>query len=35
MDWSAVGMNASEDAGIDITSDVKRNDEDVTKGNTY
>lgn len=34
-DWSAIGLSVAEDAGIDVSADVKRNREDVDKGNTY
>lgn len=34
-DWSAIGLNAAEDAGIDISEDLKRNDKDVKENNKY
>ena len=34
-DWSAIGLNVAEDAGIDVSSDIKRNKEAVEKGETY
>jgi 3-hydroxyisobutyrate dehydrogenase-like beta-hydroxyacid dehydrogenase len=34
-DWSAIGLSVAEDAGIDVRVDVKRNREQVDKGETY
>jgi 3-hydroxyisobutyrate dehydrogenase-like beta-hydroxyacid dehydrogenase len=34
-DWSAIGISAAEDAGIDVTKDVQRNKEAIEKGETY
>lgn len=34
-DWSAIGLNAAEDAGIDVSADVGRNRRDVESGNKY
>lgn len=31
LDWSAIGLNIAEDAGIDISSDLKRNLDLVAK----
>jgi len=35
LDWSAIGMDIAEDAGIDVTKDVARNKKDVLEGDTY
>ena len=35
LDWSAIGMDIAEDAGIDVSKDVARNKKDVQEGNTY
>jgi len=35
MDWSAVGLNIAEDAGLDVTKDLVRNKEAVDKNITY
>ena len=35
LDWSAIGMDIAEDAGIDVSKDVARNKDDVAKGNKY
>jgi len=35
LDWSAIGMDISEDAGIDVSKDLARNKKDVLEGNTY
>ena len=35
LDWSAIGMDIAEDAGIDVSKDVARNKKDVKEGNTY
>lgn len=34
-DWSAIGLNIAEDAGIDVTADVARNQKDIEDGRTY
>ncbi len=34
-DWSAIGLNIAEDAGIDVSKDVSRNRKDVDEGRTY
>jgi hypothetical protein len=34
-DWSAIGLNAAEDAGIDVSSDIQRNKTAIEKGETY
>jgi len=34
-DWSAIGLAVAEDAGIDVTADVKRNRDCIDKGETY
>lgn len=34
-DWSAIGLNVAEDAGIDVTKDVARNQKDIADGRTY
>lgn len=34
-DWSAIGISAAEDAGIDVSKDVQRNREAIDKGETY
>ena len=34
-DWSAIGLSAAEDAGIDVSADVARNRKDIDEGNTY
>lgn len=34
-DWSAIGLNAAEDAGIDVTKDIVRIKDDIATGNTY
>ena len=35
MDWSAIGLSVAEDAGIDVSEAVARNERDVKEGNTY
>lgn len=35
LDWSAAGLGAAEDAGIDVGTDLQRNKEAVEKGQTY
>lgn len=35
LDWSAIGMDISETAGIDVSKDVARNIQDVKDGRTY
>ena len=35
LDWSAIGMDISEAAGIDVSKDVSRNIQDVKDGRTY
>ena len=35
MDWSAIGMCVSENAGIDMTADVNRNQKAVETGDVY
>lgn len=34
-DWSAIGLSAAEDAGIDVTVDIKRNEDDIATKRTY
>lgn len=34
-DWSAIGLNIAEDAGIDVAKDVARNVKDIEDGRTY
>ena len=34
-DWSAIGLSAAEDAGIDVSADVERNRRDIDSGNHY
>jgi 3-hydroxyisobutyrate dehydrogenase-like beta-hydroxyacid dehydrogenase len=34
-DWSAIGLSVAEDAGVDVTDDVKRNINDIKEGRTY
>ena len=34
-DWSGVGLNIAEDAGIDVTADIERSEKDVKDGNMY
>lgn len=34
-DWSAIGLGAAEDAGIDVSADVARNRKDCQDGNNY
>lgn len=34
-DWSAIGLSAAEDAGIDVSADVARNRKDIDSGNQY
>ena len=34
-DWSAIGLNVAEDAGIDIKQDIIRIEKDIRQGNTY
>lgn len=34
-DWSAIGLQAAEDAGINVTKDISRNKKDIADGNTY
>lgn len=35
MDWSAIGMNVGEDAGIEMKNDIDRNAESVRDGDLY
>jgi len=35
LDWSAIGLSAAEDAGIDISQDLERNLKALEEGNTY
>jgi hypothetical protein len=35
LDWSAAGLGAAEDAGIDIAQDLRRNRDAVERGETY
>jgi hypothetical protein len=35
LDWSAIGLDIAESAGIDVTADVARNKKDVADGKTY
>jgi 3-hydroxyisobutyrate dehydrogenase-like beta-hydroxyacid dehydrogenase len=35
LDWSAAGLGAAEDAGIDIAEDLSRNHDAVKRGETY
>lgn len=35
MDWSAIGMNIGEDAGIDMKNDIDRNAQAVRDGDLY
>lgn len=35
MDWSAIGMSVSEDAGIDMKKDIDRNQKAVDAGDVY
>lgn len=34
-DWSAIGLSVAEDAGIDVSKDIARNEKDIRDGNTY
>ena len=34
-DWSAIGLNVSEDSGIDISKDIATNVKNIKEGNTY
>jgi len=34
-DWSAIGLNIAEDAGIDVSKDIQRNEDDIKEGNFY
>lgn len=34
-DWSAIGLSIAEDAGVDVSADVRRNEEDIKNGNFY
>lgn len=34
-DWSAIGLNVAEDAGIDVKKDIKRNKDDIKNNRTY
>eukprot|EP01038_Epipyxis_sp_PR26KG_P007328 gene7328-9988_t len=34
-DWSAIGLSVAEDAGIDVSEDVKRNQKDIEDKNYY
>lgn len=34
-DWSAIGLNIAEDAGLDVREDVKRNEDAVKNNNMY
>lgn len=34
-DWSAIGLNIAEDAGLNIDQDLHRNIENITKNNKY
>lgn len=35
LDWSAIGLDISEAAGIDVSKELARNKKDVADGNTY
>jgi hypothetical protein len=35
LDWSAIGLDVAENAGIDVTEDLDRNIKAVEKGETY
>jgi hypothetical protein len=35
LDWSAIGMDIAETAGVDVSEDVARNLQDVKDGRTY
>ena len=35
LDWSAIGLDISQDAGIDVSKDLARNKKDVAEGNNY
>jgi hypothetical protein len=35
LDWSAIGMDIAETAGVDVSKDVARNLQDVKDGRTY
>lgn len=35
MDWSAIGLAAAEDSGIDVKEDVQRNEENIRSGTKY
>lgn len=34
-DWSGIGLNIAEDAGVDVAADIKRTENDVRDGNMY
>lgn len=34
-DWSAIGLNISEDAGINIQHAIEKNLKDIANNNTY
>jgi 3-hydroxyisobutyrate dehydrogenase-like beta-hydroxyacid dehydrogenase len=34
-DWSAIGLSAAEDAGIDVQADLKRNQTAIENGDVY
>lgn len=34
-DWSAIGLNVAEDAGIDVSKDIEKNLDNIKKGKTY
>lgn len=34
-DWSAIGLNIAEDAGIDVSKDIQRTIKDIKENNTY
>lgn len=35
MDWSAIGLAAAEDAGVNVKADIARNEENVKSGKKY
>ena len=35
LDWSAIGLSVSEDAGIDVSKELAQNIKDCKEGNTY
>jgi len=35
MDWSAIGLAAAEDAGVNVKEDVTRNEENLKSGTKY